>query len=94
MSAKELAQALLNTAKAYEENFDTEKAEQLKAEYESQLKEVKGFDVPISPRYELCYKVSLQATAIAKAGDLAMPVFLLLNSSWNEALDWAKKIVR
>lgn len=80
---KELAQSILDTAKAREESYDHVAAD---------LAATTAQNNGTHDNAERHYKLSLQAAAVRECpAALVQPVYMLLNDNWNEALDWAKE---
>lgn len=81
-SAFTLATAVLASAKAYEESFD--KVEAAKGH---KIVEAGGiFD------FNKCYQMSLHEACRQNGRALCQPAYLLLQNSWNDALEWATYI--
>lgn len=89
-----LAKAITASAKAYEESFDREEAMRARAEYTDKLSRGSDCGIPMIPDYSNCYKMSLLDACNRESGQLAQPVYLLLQNCWNDALDWADKTAK
>lgn len=79
-TAKELAECIIDTARAREESYDHDAAQEAK------------LDRPDSPiDYNEFYKLDLRAAAEQECpAALVKPTYLLLASNWNDALEWAE----
>lgn len=77
-----LAQAILDSARVREESFDS-------ARYQKEFDEQK-----IVINSEEYYGVSLQQACFTTNPELAVPVYLLLQYTWNDAIDWAYHILK
>lgn len=78
---QQLANAILTAANTRESSFDhtaCNKAQQL------------GYPIDYNQFYQLTLKQACDQTD----PDLAMPVYLLLYSNWNDAIDWAESITK
>lgn len=84
----QLAQAVIAASTLREESYDTAAAEAYTAEQEA---------VPIERRimdYEQFYRLTLREACEQASKEFSEPVFLLLHSNWNDALDWATELLK
>ncbi len=89
MSNLSLAKAVIATAEAFEAGFDHALAAKLRARHETALKNGNDY----IPNFEQCQKVTVYQAAQKVAGEYAQPVYLMLNSHWNDAMDWANETI-
>lgn len=89
MSNLSLAKAVIATAEAFEAGFDHALAAKLRARHQTALKNGNDY----IPNFEQCQKVTVYQAAQKVAGEYAQPVYLMLNSHWNDAIDWANETI-
>lgn len=75
---KELAHAIIASAETYENSYDHET---------SKLWQRAGK----IHDYDKLYAITLYEACLMRASVIADPVYFLLSSNWNDALDWAEK---
>jgi len=95
--ALRLAGYVLASAKCHEDNYDKEAASEAEKEAGAEYDNAKASGDPyyymhvvdFAKFYKLTLRQAVEATAPAA---FVEPVYLLLQLSWNDALDWAKRI--
>lgn len=87
-SQNQLAVFVLAAAKAHEESFDKPASDAAVAEAEK----LPADDMARHVDFSKFQKLNIfQATCTVVPVDYQMPVYLLLQGSWNDALDWANR---
>lgn len=86
-----LAIAITRAAQIREESFDKEALEKRKGQKTSKY-------YPINTKQ--FYKISLwdacdrAATEVGFTGQMTLPLYLLLDDTWNDILDWANTVIK
>ena len=78
----QLAQAVIAAATIREESYDREAAN----------KSGKNLTRPVN--YESFYRLTLREACEQVSKEFSEPVFLLLYSNWNDAIDWATEVLK